>query len=413
MGEAHHDNARSDAWLQRSVNAYARAYRGLDPRTWRLTIGVLIQRAGTMVLPFLTIYLAKEANMSEPQVASIVLYHGLGAIVGSLLATQTMARFSTRTNMLVSLVTTAVALLALYFAQSYLAISLCAGLFMLCEAPFRPAVMTQIARIEPKDKQAQAIALLRVGVNAGMMLGPSLGGILAIYDFAYLFYVDAITCILAAIWLMIYVSPESSETHRAPKSSALKSAARVLADKTFLLLWLAQLCQFLVIFQLVSTLPLFLNQARGFDEAQVGRYFLINGLMILALEMGLVRWVRRFKPAFVFGVGACIMAWGVAAVELVHTPWLIYLSVVLWTGGEMVSMPLINSIVVSRSQEHSSAYLTWFSTATNVAMVVAGPVGLWIAHRHGYTLLWGVTAMLGLCCLVLGFAIHWSLRPSP
>lgn len=392
------------------MDGYLESYRGLDPRTWRLTFGVFIQRAGTMVLPFLTIYLANEAQMSDAQVASVVFYHGLGAVLGSLVATHTMHRFSARANMLASLLFTAIALLGLYFAQSYLWICIWAAGFMFCEAPFRPAVMTQVSRIESEERQAQAVAFLRVGVNAGMMLGPAFGGILAMMDYAYLFYIDAATCVLAAFWLACSVSLQGGEPAKKAKDSVIKVAARVLRDPVFVLLWLAQLCQFLVVFQLVSTLPLFLNQARDFDEAQVGRYFLINGLMILGIEMWLVRWVRRFNPALVFALGACVMAGGIAAVELVHTPWLIYLSVALWTGGEMVSMPILTSIVLLRAQKDASAYLTWFSTATNVALVAGGPAGLWVAHRYGYTALWAVVVGLGGCCFVLGLLIAWSMR---
>lgn len=409
MAESQKIEPRPRSSISRFLSAYAKAYRGLDPRTWRLTFGVFVQRAGTMVLPFLTIYLAKEAKMTEAQVASVVLFHGLGALLGSLLATQTVARFSMRANMLGSLITTGVSLLALYFSGTYLWISVFAAAIMLCEAPFRPALMTQVSRIEPPENQTQAVALVRVGVNAGMMLGPAIGGILAMIDYAYLFYLDAATCILAACWLSLCIKPETSSTAQQEQPSALKDSARVLRDPVFLLLWLAQLCQFLIIFQLISTLPLFLSQERGFDEAQIGRYFLINGLIILAVEMWLVRAIRRMNPALVFGFGACVMALGIAVVDLAHAPWIIYLSVVAWTCGEMVSMPIINSIVITRSKKDSAAYLSWFSTATNVAMLVAGPSGLWIAHKYGYTALWSVVASLGICCLVLGVAIKRAM----
>lgn len=404
---------KSSSSLDRFLGAYARAYQGLSAQSWRLTLAVFIQRAGTMVLPFLTIYLAKEAQLSEAKVASVILFHGLGAVAGSLLATQSLARFSTRANMLGSLLATAAAIMALYAAQNYLWICICAALFMLCEAPFRPAVMTELSRHEAPENQSQAIALLRVGINAGMMLGPAVGGILAMQDYAYLFYVDAATCLLAALWLVFQVSPpQPLETKQEAKSNS-KTRSEVLKDPVFWLLWLAQFFQFLVIFQLVGALPLFLSQARGFNEAQVGHYFLINGLMILAIEMWLVRWVRNLRPPLVFGVGACVMALGIAAVELVHAPWLIYLSVVIWTAGEMVSMPILHGIVVTRAKENTAAYLSWFSTATNVALVVAGPSGLWIAHQYGYPSLWASVCVLGFCCLGLGFAIQHKINAKP
>lgn len=240
---------------------------------------------------------------------------------------------------------------------------------------------------------------------------------LALYDYAYLFYVDALTCLLAALWFATVAPASKPADDDRPSSSSQPlpktlESAPIYKDTAFLLMLAAQLAQFLVIFQLMSALPLFLTQKRAFLEPQVGIYFLVNGLMIILFEMWLVNWSQRWSAPLVFAVGAATMAFGIASVALVHAPWAIYLTVVLWTFGEMVSMPLLNALVIRRAKSRAGSYLSLLSAATNTAMLVAAPAGLWIVHHWGYTELWRSVAGLGIVCALLGLFIHAKISPD-
>ena len=47
--------------LARTVSLYRNAYTGLSRSTWLLSLVMLVNRSGTMVIPFMTIYLTRPA----------------------------------------------------------------------------------------------------------------------------------------------------------------------------------------------------------------------------------------------------------------------------------------------------------------------------------------------------------------
>ena len=50
--------------IKSSIAVYRNAYIGLSDATWWLALVMFVNRAGTMVLPFLTVYLREEMHYS-------------------------------------------------------------------------------------------------------------------------------------------------------------------------------------------------------------------------------------------------------------------------------------------------------------------------------------------------------------
>ncbi len=62
---------------------YKNAYTGLSQQTWYLSMVMLINRSGTMVVPFMTMYATHKLGFSIVQAGIIMGLFGLGAIVGT------------------------------------------------------------------------------------------------------------------------------------------------------------------------------------------------------------------------------------------------------------------------------------------------------------------------------------------
>src|SRR5215203_5409873 len=70
--------------LQSSVQLYKNAYSGLSRAMWWLALVMLINRSGTMVIPFLTVYLKSGGYSLEPA-GFVMAAFGTGAILGGFL----------------------------------------------------------------------------------------------------------------------------------------------------------------------------------------------------------------------------------------------------------------------------------------------------------------------------------------
>src|ERR1700733_309593 len=69
-----------------TISLYQNAYRGLSRSTWLLSLVMLVNRSGTMVIPFMTIYLTSPSmGYSIGQAGLVMGIFGLGAICGGLL----------------------------------------------------------------------------------------------------------------------------------------------------------------------------------------------------------------------------------------------------------------------------------------------------------------------------------------
>jgi MFS family permease len=70
--------------LARTLSLYKNAYTGLTPSSWWLSVVMLINRSGTMVLPFMTLYMLKR-GYTIGQAGIVMGLFGLGAVVGAYL----------------------------------------------------------------------------------------------------------------------------------------------------------------------------------------------------------------------------------------------------------------------------------------------------------------------------------------
>src|SRR5438128_10169515 len=67
-----------------TARTYRNAYSGLSKETWLLSLIMLINRSGTMVIPFMTLYLTSEKmgyTIRQPGV--VIGVFGVGAFFGA------------------------------------------------------------------------------------------------------------------------------------------------------------------------------------------------------------------------------------------------------------------------------------------------------------------------------------------
>ena len=62
---------------------YLANFRGLSREIWLLSLVTFINRAGAMVIPFLSLYLVNVEGFTLPQVGWIMSCFGLGSLVGT------------------------------------------------------------------------------------------------------------------------------------------------------------------------------------------------------------------------------------------------------------------------------------------------------------------------------------------
>ena len=110
--------------LNATVNLYRNAYTGLTRRVWLLAIVMLINRSGTMVLAFMTLYV-NHIGYSTKQAGLVVGVYGIGSLVGAFIGGKISDRFGFYYTQFFSLFCGGLLFITLGQMNTYLSICIC------------------------------------------------------------------------------------------------------------------------------------------------------------------------------------------------------------------------------------------------------------------------------------------------
>lgn len=389
--------------LARAIrDTYKGAFSGLNGTVWLLALASLINRAGTMVLPFLTLYLTSERGFTDIQAGQALAVFGVGAMVGSYGGGWLCDYVAPRSIMVGSLVLTAAGFLLLERAETWPAILAALLFWSVVGEAFRPANFAAVAAVAEPGRITQSFLLIRLAINVGMTLGPALGGFLAMRDYHWLFRLDAFTCVLAAGLLAMAFRPVQAGRRKEGAEAAAGAPARSpWGDPFFLGLVVLFFVLATVLFQITSTYPLTLRDVYSFSEATIGVVLAINTLLVVLFEMVIVHSVREWNQLRLAGLGCLLFCMGFGLLPFgtgLGAP-LAYVAatVVVWSFGEMLSMPISSGLVANRADERSRGrYMGLYLLAFSLAFVVAPVIGTRIYQYWGAQTLWLLCGATGI-----------------
>lgn len=385
-------------------DTYRDAFAGLPRAVWLLSTAQFVNRCGTMVMPFLALWLTQERGFTTTQAASALALYGAGAMAGAYVGGELVDRVGARRVMVTSLVLGGIGWLVIGQLESRVPILAMIVVQSLASEALRPATSSAIAHAAASGERVRAYALHRLAINLGMTFGPTIGGFLAVQSYRALFIANGCGNVVAALVLWFLFRRESSVPSVATEVAAPVSRSP-WRDGPFLV-FIGLMCLLLIaLFQLNGTYPLYVHNDLGHSEAWIGVLFGTNTLLVVLFEMVLVHKLRGVSPARLVGPGAFLLCAGLALMPLGGSfAWLLF-TVLVWTAGEMLAMPLIESIVADRADERSRGrYMGLLTMSFGLALVIAPLVGMPVYERLGPNTLWFACGTLGVL-LWIGFAI--------
>ena len=368
-----------------------------------MSTAALINRAGTMVLPFIALYLTRERDLSVSAAGRILAVYGLGAIVGAYLGGRLSDRLGTINTQILSLVLGGAGFVWLGQVRSTEMIAFVTFVASVLSEAFRPAAMAATAQLAPEGRQPRAFALLRLAVNLGMAIGPAAGGIIAGYSYTWLFVVDGLTCWLAAGMLAWSFRGRSVVVDAAER----KAAASPWRDLPFLWLLLLSTGLATCFFQIVGTLPLYFRDHYRMDEPTIGLLLGFNAAFIVLFEMLLTHWAESRDHLRLAGLGCFLVCAGFALMPLGRSVGFAVLTVIVWSVGEMLALPMLNTVVAARAPRGAQGrYMGGFAMSFSLAFVFAPAAGTWVYDRHSPELLWAGIGVLGAVLWLWALAVR-------
>ncbi len=374
--------------------------RHLPRGMWVLFATVLVNRAGSMVLAFLVLYLTKSKGLPAGKAAFVLLVYGLGAIVAGPLSGLLSDRVGPVRMMRASLFLSGGMLLAYPFARSYAAVLAATAVLGVVTEAFRPASMTLIGDTVPPAQRKAAFALYRLAINLGMSIGPALGGFLATVSFRYLFLVDGVTSLAAGA--VLAASGLAAVSHRHEPGKAFFAWPRAHLDGRFVYFLAALLPVTLVFFQHLSAMALWVVRDHGLPESTFGLLFSINTLLIVLIEVPLNAATAHWPHRRTLVLGAILSGTGFGAMAFASNVWSFAATVVVWTVGEMFTFPAAAAYVADISPaERRGEYSGLFAMSASLSFALGPWAGTLVLDRFGGKVLWGGAFLLGLAAAAM------------
>jgi predicted MFS family arabinose efflux permease len=367
--------------IRRTLNLYKTSFTGLSSETWLLSIIMLINRSGTMVLPFMTLYLTdKEMNRSLGDAGVVMGLWGLGSIIGAYFGGKLSDRIGFRKVQLLTLFSGGIMFLVLGQIRSYPLICLATFILSLVNEAFRPANSSAVAFYSTPQNRTRSYSLNRMSVNLGWAVGSSIGGILASYNYELLFWVDGLTNIAAAGLLFFIMKPVLNIKNKDDETREIIPTQSAYKDKIYL--WFIFLVTLFGIcfFQLFTTIPKFYRDDMHLSERFIGFIMALNGILIISVEMVLVYKIEGKRKNLIFmAAGTAICALSFLSL-LIPGPakFIALLGIVLVTIGEITSMPFMNTFMVSRSNEKNRGQ---YAALITIAFGIAHTIGPFLCSQ--------------------------------
>ena len=191
--------------VKKTLTLYKDSFTGLSPEIWWLAFITFVNRAGTMVIPFLSLYLTDHLELSLPKVGWIMTSFGAGSFCGSWLGGKLTDKVGYYKVMFWSLLLTGFMFIGLQFITTFWGFMIGVFITMTVADTFRPALFVSLNAYSKPENQTRSLTLLRLAINLGVSFGPAMGGlIIATLSYNGLFWIDGVTCILAIIYFDLF-----------------------------------------------------------------------------------------------------------------------------------------------------------------------------------------------------------------
>ncbi|CAL2095313.1 MFS transporter [Tenacibaculum sp. 190524A02b] len=374
---------------------YLDTFKGLSNEVWWLSLITLINRAGTMVVPFLSLYLTKNLDFTLKDVGWIMTCFGLGSVFGSFAGGKLTDKIGYYKVMKASLFLTGLLFIALQFVTSF--IGFCIGIFlvMLVADTFRPAMFVALSAYSKPENKTRSVTLIRLAINLGFTAGPAVGGIIiSSIGYSGLFWVDGVTCILATFLLINVLNPKKSKV---TDEVEVKNPISVFSDNAFWVFFVSMFIFGFIFLQYFSTMPLYYKDGHHLSELEIGLLMGMNGFAIFILEMPLIKWLENSKYTKELLMFFGLFLTGLSFLVLNLTSWagILIIGMLLMTIGEMIAFPFSNAFVMERAKKGKQGeYMAFYSIAFSISHIFGHNLGLQMVDGMGFNNTW--TVMIGL-----------------
>jgi MFS family permease len=377
---------------------------------WLMVVGLFISSAGaSMIWPFLMIYVSEKLVLSLSTVSTLITINAIMGLFSSFVAGAVSDKLGRKLVMIVSLAINGLGYLFMSQAHSYLGFAILMVLMGASNPVYQVGSDAMLADMIIPEKRTNAFAIIRMINNAGIAIGPALGGFVATRSYTYAFLGAAIGMITYSLLLVFRARETLEKAYRSEKESwseNLGGYGRVFRDRPYVVFALLVGIGLIAPSMLWTLLSVYTKQNFGIPENLFGWLPTTNALMCVFVQFPVTQVSRRFRPLPVVGVGMLIYAVGVGSAALMNNFWGFWTSMVLMTFGELTLIPTVSKFIADLAPaDMRGRYMSFYWFAWGIARGAAPLIGGFLNDNINPRSMWigglaiGLVSTIGLFLL--------------
>ncbi|GGW65529.1 MFS transporter [Streptomyces lucensis JCM 4490] len=368
---------------------------GLPREFWWLWTSTLVNRLGAFVATFMALYLTVERGYSASYAGLVASLHGLGGVVSSLGGGVMADRLGRRPTLLVAQTATAASVALLGFMTDPVAIAGVAFLVGMTSNASRPAVQAMMADIVRPEDRVRAFSLNYWAINLGFAVSSAAAGFIAEYSYLAGFLIEAGMTLACALVVFLKIPESRPAAAGAREADDPVSLGTVLRDGRYMAVVGLSFLVALIFQQGFVGLPVAMGRA-GFSPADYGLAVAVNGVLIVALQIPVTRFIEHRDPRTLLVASSLLAGYGFGLTAFAGSVGVFMVTVCVWTLAEIVNAPIQTGLVVRLSPAHGRGrYQGVYTLSWSVAALIAPLMSGAVIDRLGAQWLWAMCAAVG------------------
>jgi predicted MFS family arabinose efflux permease len=280
----------------------------------------------------------------------------------------------------------------------------------------RPAIFVAADTYSKPGNITRSITLIRLAINLGFSIGPLVGGlIIAHINYTSLFWIDGLTCMIAALSVFLLLQPKKQKDKSEGKTIIVKEGIPPYLNKLFILFFVIMVANSLAFVQYFSVMPIYYEQVHFLSEDVIGWLLFINGATIVVFEMPLIAWLDRKQISKTMATFWGIFFLGLSFLVLNLTSWsgILVVAMLLMTLGEMIGFPFSNALALEMAPKgRKGSYMGLYSMSFSFAHLIGHNGGMNLVNSLGYFSTWTIFSIFLLFIALLTIWLFFQLKKS-
>ena len=387
---------------------FIQQYKNLSKEIYVLFFGRIVTSMGSLIWPLLTLILKNKLGYNATTIATLTMAMSILQFPMLLLGGKLADTLNRKKIVIVCDLVTVVSYIIcglLPLSNYSIALFYIAGVFATIEGPSYDALVADLSDSESREK---AYSLQYLGMNLGLVLSPTIGGLLFENYLWLAFILTGLATLSSTILIILFIkrlSVEKGNVSAYEEKRENESVFRILRERKTLILY-ALVCGFggIVYAQFNYLLPLNMETLYGAKGATIfGMLTSTNAIVVIIATPLITTFLSRLMDVRKILIGESLIVLGLFGYRFVQGAMVPYfILMILFTIGEVFNTLGHQPYMTRRIPSTHWGRVNSFVNTVNGLFAGVGNIFIGkIVDVKGYDMAWLAVGVLGAVAIIL------------